>query len=135
MESINLLLSQALSPYQVTLTSAGMRDDCLVTVKNPGGAIVVEREVDRAQLSDKRALVDVVDCLLRDLKIAEGRLEPSVIAALRNASQTRGGALALNIIFLRNLPTRWSVRVCNSKSRHCAPVFVACCAGLFVDHV
>ena len=43
---------------------------------------------------DKRALVDVVDCLLRDLKIAEGRLEPSVIAALRNASQTRGGALA-----------------------------------------
>jgi len=72
MESINLLLSQALSPYQVTLTSAGMRDDCLVTVKNPGGAIVVEREVDRAQLSDKRALVDVVDCLLRDLKIAEG---------------------------------------------------------------
>ena len=30
MESINLLLSQALSPYQVTLTSAGMRDDCLV---------------------------------------------------------------------------------------------------------
>ena len=94
MESISLLLGEALSPYQVTLTSAGMRDDCLVTVKNPGGAIVVEREVDRAQLSDKRALVDVVDCLLRDLKIAEGRLEPSVIAALRNASQTRGGALA-----------------------------------------
>ena len=89
MESIHLLLSEALSPYQVTLTTSGMREDCLVTVKNPGGAIVVEREVDRAQLADKRALVDVVDCLLRDVKIAEGRLEPSVIAALRNAAQTR----------------------------------------------
>jgi hypothetical protein len=94
MESIHLLLSEALSPYQVTLTTSGVREDCLVTVKNPGGAIVVERDVDRAQLSDKRALVDVADCLLRDVKIAEGRLEPSVIAALRNAAQTRGGALA-----------------------------------------
>lgn len=94
MQSISLLLEEALSPYQVTLTASGVQEDCLVTVKNPGGAIVVEREVDRAQLTDKRALVDVVDCLLRDLKIAEGRLEPSVIAALRNAAQTRGGALA-----------------------------------------
>ena len=94
MESINLLLSEALSPYQVTLTTSGVRDDCLVTVKNPGGAIMVEREVARAQLTDKRTLVDVVDCLLRDLKIAEGRLEPSVIAALRNAALTRSGALA-----------------------------------------
>lgn len=89
MESISLLLGEALSPYQVTLTTSGVHGECLVTVKSPTGAIVVEREVDRAQLTDKRALVDVADCLLRDLKIAEGRLEPSVIAALRNAAQTR----------------------------------------------
>ena len=94
MESISLLLEEALSPYQVTLTTSGVQDECLVTVKNPAGAIVVEREVDRAQLMDKRVLVDVVDCLLRDLKIAEGRLEPSVIAALRNAAQTRSTAVA-----------------------------------------
>jgi hypothetical protein len=43
---------------------------------------------------DKRMLVDVVDCLLRDIKIAEGRLEPSVIAALRNAAQTRSATAA-----------------------------------------
>jgi|GEM_PF-263229 len=73
MESISLLLEEALSPYQVTLTTAGVQGECLVTVKNPAGAIVVEREVDRAQLTDKRVLVDVVDCLLRDLKIAENR--------------------------------------------------------------
>ncbi|KAA0946860.1 DUF3509 domain-containing protein [Pseudomonas sp. ANT_H14] len=94
MESISLLLGEALSPYQVTLTTSGVQGECLVTVKNPAGAIVVEREVDRAQLTDKRSLVDVVDCLHRDLMIAEGRLEPSVIAALRNAALTRTGAVA-----------------------------------------
>ena len=94
MESISLLLEEALSPYQVSLTPSGVQGECLVTVKNRAGAIMVERDVDRAQLMDKRLLVDVVDCLLRDLKIAEGRLEPSVIAALRSAAQTRGGAVA-----------------------------------------
>lgn len=94
MESISLLLEEALNPYQVTLTTSGVQDECLVTVKNPAGAIVVEREVDRAQLMDKRMLVDVVDCLLRDIKIAEGRLEPSVIAAMRSAAQTRGAVAA-----------------------------------------
>ncbi|MGF6095600.1 DUF3509 domain-containing protein [Pseudomonas sp. 18175] len=93
MESISLLLEEALSPYQVTLTTSGVQDS-IVTVKNPAGAIVVERDVDRAQLMDKRVLVDVVDCLLRDIKIAEGRLEPSVIAALRSAAQTRNAAAA-----------------------------------------
>ncbi|KTC37936.1 hypothetical protein AO260_14765, partial [Pseudomonas sp. ABAC21] len=80
MESISLLLAEALSPYQVTLTTSGVQGESLVTVKNPAGAIVVEREVDPFQLMDKRLLVDVVDCLLRDIKIAEGRVEPSVIA-------------------------------------------------------
>jgi hypothetical protein len=92
MESISLLLGEALSPYQVTLTPSGAQGECLVTVKSPSGAIVVEREVDQVQLSDKRTLVDVVDCLHRDLMIAEGRLEPSVIAALRNAALTRSPA-------------------------------------------
>jgi len=80
--------------YQPTLTTSGVQGECLVTVKNPAGAIVVEREVDQAQLTDKRALVDVVDCLHRDLMIAEGRLEPSVMAALRNAALTRPIACA-----------------------------------------
>lgn len=62
--------------------------------EEPGGAIVVEREVDQAQLTDKRSLVDVVDCLHRDLMIAEGRLEPSVVAALRNAALTRSSIRA-----------------------------------------
>ena len=86
LESISLLLGEALSPYQVTLTPSGAQGECLVTLKSATGAIVVERVFNQAQLNDKRALTDVVDGLHRDLMIAEGRLEPCVIAALRNAA-------------------------------------------------
>jgi hypothetical protein len=89
MESISLLLGEALSPYQVTLTPSGIQGECLVTLKSSTGAIVVERAFSQAQLSDKRLLTDVVDGLRRDLMIAEGRLEPCVIAALRNAAQDK----------------------------------------------
>ncbi|EJM81847.1 hypothetical protein PMI34_05007 [Pseudomonas sp. GM74] len=89
MESISLLLGEALSPYQVTLTPSGIRGECRVTLKNAIGVTVVEREFNQAQLNDKRLLTDVVDGLHRDVLIAEGRLEPCVIAALRNAAQDR----------------------------------------------
>jgi hypothetical protein len=89
MESISLLLGEALSPYQVTLTPSGIRGECRVTLKNAIGATVVERECNQAQLNDKRLLTDVVDGLHRDVLIAEGRLEPCVIAALRNAAQDK----------------------------------------------
>jgi hypothetical protein len=93
MESISLLLGEALSPYQVTLTPRGSHGECLVTLKNSSGAIVVEREFNQAQLSDKRLLTDVVDGLHRDVMIAEGRLEPCVIAALHNAALDKRPAL------------------------------------------
>ncbi|QZP35464.1 DUF3509 domain-containing protein [Pseudomonas sp. DR48] len=89
MESISLLLGEALSPYQVTLTPSGAHGECLVTLKSTTGAIMVERLFNQAQLADKRQLTDVVDGLHRDLLIAEGRLEPCVIAALRNAAQDK----------------------------------------------
>lgn len=89
MESISLLLGEALNPYQVTLTPSGVSGECLVTLKNAVGAIVVEREFSQAQLCDKRQLTDVVDGLHRDVLIAEGRLQPCVIAALRNAAQDK----------------------------------------------
>ncbi|MNN58980.1 hypothetical protein D3C81_1740600 [compost metagenome] len=60
-----------------------------MTLKNAVGAIVVEREFSQAQLRDKRQLTDVVDGLHRDVLIAEGRLQPCVIAALRNAAQDK----------------------------------------------
>ncbi|MEL6078661.1 DUF3509 domain-containing protein, partial [Stenotrophomonas maltophilia] len=72
MESISLLLSESLSPYQVTLTPCGGHGECLVTLKSAAGAMVLEREVNQAQLTDKRLLTDVVDGLHRDVLIAEG---------------------------------------------------------------
>jgi len=92
MESISLLLGEALSPYQVALGPSGAGGECLVTLKNAAGSIVVERAFNQAQLTDKRLLTDVVDGLHRDVLIAEGRLEPSVIAALRNAAQDKAFA-------------------------------------------
>jgi hypothetical protein len=89
MESISLLLGEALSPYQVTLTAAGIQGEYRVTLKNATGEVVVDRKFNQAQLSDKRLLTDVVDGLHRDVLIAEGRLEPCVIAALRNAAQAK----------------------------------------------
>jgi Protein of unknown function (DUF3509). len=89
MESISLLLGEALSPYQVTLTPSGAKGECLVTLKNASGAIMVERVFNQAQLTDKRQLTDVVDGLHRDVLIAEGRLEPCVIAALRNLARDK----------------------------------------------
>ncbi|MFJ3484930.1 DUF3509 domain-containing protein [Pseudomonas sp. NPDC090202] len=87
MENISLLLSEALAPYQASLGVAGVQGERLVTLKNAAGAIVIERTYSANQLCDKRQLTDVVDGLHRDLMVAEGRLEPCVIAAMRNAGQ------------------------------------------------
>lgn len=89
MENISLLLSEALTPYQATLGPAGANGERVVTLKNASGAIVIERTLCVAQLRDKRQLTDVVDGFHRDLLIAEGRIEPCVIAAMRHATQVQ----------------------------------------------
>lgn len=94
MENISLLLSEALSPYQVSIGPAGMLGERLVTLKSPAGAIVIERVFSASQLGDKRQLTDVVDGLHRDLMVAEGRIEPCVIAAMRNVCQSAAYAAA-----------------------------------------
>lgn len=86
MENISLLLSEALAPYQASLGPEGTRGERLVTLKDAAGAIVIERSFTADQLRDKRQLTDVVDGLHRDLMVAEGRLEPCVIAAMRHAA-------------------------------------------------
>jgi hypothetical protein len=94
MESISLLLSEALTPYRVTLDPSDSPDVCHLTLTASSGAIVLERTVSLYQLHDKRLLTDVVDGLHRDLLIAEGRLQPCVIAALHNAAQSRAFTLS-----------------------------------------
>lgn len=87
MENISLLLSEALAPYQASLGREGSRGERLVTLKDAAGAIVIERMFSADQLRDKRQLTDVVDGLHRDLMVAEGRIEPCVIAAMRHSGR------------------------------------------------
>lgn len=89
MENISLLLGEALAPYQVGIGPAGLKGERLVTLKDAAGATVIERSFSADQLRDKVQLTDVVDGLHRDLLVAEGRIEPCVIAATRNAVANR----------------------------------------------
>ena len=89
MESISLLLGEALSPYQVTLTPSGIHGECRVSLTNTMGAVVVEREFNQGRLGVRRLRTGVVGGLRRDGLIAGGRLEPGVIAALRHAAQDK----------------------------------------------
>lgn len=95
METISQLLSEALAPYQVALSPAGREAHVMLVVSDPLGSTVLAREFHRIQLGDTRALTDVVDGLHRDLMIAEGRLEPSMIAALRHAASPHAFAATL----------------------------------------
>jgi len=89
MENISLLLSEALTPYQADLGPAGLLGERLVSLKDVDGAVIIRRTFSAAQLGDKRQLTDVVDGLRRDLMVAEGRIEPCVIAAMRHAALNR----------------------------------------------
>ena len=55
MESISLLLGEALSPYQVTLTPSGLHGEYRVTLRNASGIKVVEREFSQSRLWDQLA--------------------------------------------------------------------------------
>ena len=95
MDNISLLLSEALTPYQVTLTSLHASADYVLHVLDSAGDSVLQRDVKASQLHDQRLLVDLVDGIQRDLRIHEGRLQPCVIAALRNARLDRPQNLAV----------------------------------------
>jgi Protein of unknown function (DUF3509) len=86
MERICRLLNQALTPYQAHLGLA----DRQLTVHDHLARVVLQRTVSERQLQEQRLLVDMVDGLHRDLQIAEGRLQPCVIAALQQRQQPQG---------------------------------------------
>lgn len=90
MENISLLLNEALSPYQVSVGASDELGNRSISVKDEGGRLMFERLINRSQFTDNRTLVDVVDGFHRDLLVAQGRLQPCVIAALQHAAQSRG---------------------------------------------
>lgn len=87
LENISALLNEALSPYLVSLGPSDELGNRSITLKDETGQLLVERVFNRGQLTDHRALVDVVDGFHRDLLVAQGRLQPCVIAALQHAAQ------------------------------------------------
>lgn len=89
LENISLLLNEALAPYLVSVGPSDELGNRRVSVKDETGHLMFERQVGRSQFDNTRALVDVVDGFHRDLRVAEGRLQPCVIAALQNAAQSR----------------------------------------------
>lgn len=91
-ETISLLLNEALAPYQVTLVPLDAGADVQLQLTDSAHAPVLQRRVKASQLQDQRLLVDLVDGLQRDLLIAEGRLQPCVIAAQMHARQGAGMA-------------------------------------------
>lgn len=94
MDNISLLLSEALTPYQVTLTSRHASADFDLQLVDPAGDTVLQRSVKASQLHDQRLLIDLVDGIQRDLRIHEGRLQPCMIAALKHARQDRAQIVA-----------------------------------------
>ena len=69
MESISLLLGEALSPYQVTLTPRGAHGECLVTLRNSNGALVVEREFNLSHAAQPPAAIDAMVAVVRPLNL------------------------------------------------------------------
>ncbi|MBA6116107.1 DUF3509 domain-containing protein [Pseudomonas sp. NC26] len=90
MERICRLLNDALSPYQTELGTVDASGNRQLTVFDSLGSPTLQRTVSQRQLQEQRLLIDLVDGLHRDLQIAEGRLQPCVIAALQQRQQPQG---------------------------------------------
>ncbi|GLO13851.1 hypothetical protein PPUJ20028_24320 [Pseudomonas putida] len=90
MERICSLLNDALTPYQTHLGITDANGNRQLTVHDRLTGIGLRRMVSERQLQEQRLLIDLVDGLHRDLQIAEGRLQPCVIAALQQRQQPQG---------------------------------------------
>ncbi|WP_085664565.1 MULTISPECIES: DUF3509 domain-containing protein [Pseudomonas] len=90
MERICRLLNEALTPYQTHLSVADAEGNRQLTIHDRLAGITLRRTVSERQLQEQSLLIDLVDGLHRDLQIAEGRLQPCVIAALQQRQQPHG---------------------------------------------
>ena len=83
MERICKLLNDALTPYQALLGETDASGNRQLTVIDQQGDVTLRRSVSPHQLGTSACWL-TVDGLHRDLQIAEGRLQPCVIAALQH---------------------------------------------------
>ncbi|MBV4534774.1 DUF3509 domain-containing protein [Pseudomonas sp. BT-42-2] len=90
MERICRLLNDALTPYTAQLGAVDANANRQLTVHDSHGSVTLQRMVSQRQLQEQSLLIDLVDGLHRDLQIAEGRLQPCVIAALQHQQHIHG---------------------------------------------
>jgi len=90
MERICRLLNDALTPYQTTLGNLDADGSVQLKLHDEHGGLILQRKVAVRQLLEQHLLIDLVDGLHRDLQVAEGRLQPCVIAALQHQRQPQG---------------------------------------------
>lgn len=89
MDSTSELLVEALAPYKVSMGAVRPDGSRMLTLLNGVGEVMLERLIYRAELADRRLLIDVVDGIHRDVRILEGRLAPEMIAALERGQCTK----------------------------------------------
>ncbi|WP_313517574.1 DUF3509 domain-containing protein [Pseudomonas sp.] len=92
MESTTELLAGALAPYKVILGPDRPDGGRVMTLANEAGELIIQRALSKGQLNDRYALTDVVDGILRDLLVIEGRIAPDVIANLRGSDRVKNYA-------------------------------------------
>ncbi|MFQ6572378.1 DUF3509 domain-containing protein [Pseudomonas sp. UM16] len=95
MKCLGSLLSEALAPYQVMLQPQGSVNQFNLLVVDESSQTILRRSVALSELQSQSLLVDLVDGLQRDLRIVEGRLQPSMIAVMQQVQQQRGQSLSL----------------------------------------
>jgi len=89
MEQTTELLVEALAPYRVVLGGDRPDGGKPLSLLDESGEVILTRVIQRAQWQDRRLLTDVVDSVLRDLLVHQGRLAPDVIASLRGSDRVR----------------------------------------------
>lgn len=89
MENTTELLVEALAPYKVLLGHDRPDGGKLLTLVDEDGQPILTRAIQKAQWQNRQLLTDVVDSVLRDLLVHQGRLAPDVIANLRGSDRVR----------------------------------------------
>ena len=85
---MNALLA-ALASYNVTLGPRRPDGGRVITLHDENGEPLISRVVGRALLGNPTGLAEVLDSVRRDLLVAGGSTDETVLAALRGSDRVR----------------------------------------------
>lgn len=85
-------LLAALASYNVTLGPRRPDGGRVITLHDDAGEPVIRRVIGKSLLGDPEGLAEVLDSVRRDLLVAGGCTDESVLAALRGTNRVRAYA-------------------------------------------